>query len=193
MVLLDLHRRPEKIFEASEATIDGFIELFKFLARPTRNYSDRIHLWCHRPPELYPPKFFEELYLPYLKKMVNEFYKAGFRSQLHADGNWTSAFSYLRELPKDAIAWIELDGTSDINKAKEVLGDRMAIKGDVSATLFTLGSPHDIEKYCKKLIDSIGVGGGFILSSGCDTPPTLKVENLKRMLETAKTYGVYKR
>lgn len=190
--LIDLHRRPDKIREASDATIDGFIELFKFLATPMKKYSDRIHLWCHRPPDAYPQRYFEELYFPYLKKMIDEFYAAGFKSQLHADGNWTSAFPYLRELPKQAVAWIELDGTSDIYKAKEILGDRMAIKGDVPATLFTLGSPHDMQKYCMRLIDAIAPGGGFILSSGCDTPPTLKPENLKMMLDTAKTYGVYR-
>jgi hypothetical protein len=38
--------------------------------------------------------------------------------------------------------------------------------GDVPAKLFTIGTPRDIEVYCKKLIDTVGRGGGFILGAG---------------------------
>ena len=49
-------------------------------------------------------------------------------------------------------------------------------------------APEEVESYCKKLIDVVGEGGGFILSSGCTVPVDCKIENLKAMVDTAKSY-----
>ena len=49
-----------------------------------------------------------------------------------------------------------------------------------------------VEAYCKKLIDVVGEDGGFILSSGCTVPANSKFENLKAMVNTAKTYYPHK-
>jgi uroporphyrinogen-III decarboxylase len=64
--------------------------------------------------------------------------------------------------------------------------------GDVFAPLLSFGSTHDVVKYCRKLIDVCGEGGGFILSSGCTIRMNAKFENVKAIIDTAKTYGVYR-
>ena len=51
-----------------------------------------------------------------------------------------------------------------------------------------MGSPGDVEDYCKKLIDEVGKDGVFILGSGCAVPPDCKSENFRAMLETTKNY-----
>ena len=84
-----------------------------------------------------------------------------------------------------------LDGYTDIFKAKEVLGNHMCIMGDVHASLLTLGHPEEVDAYVRKLIDTVGKDGGFILSTGCELPPNCKEENFQMMLDTAKSYGVY--
>ena len=58
----------------------------------------------------------------------------------------------------------------------------MTIHGDVPAPLLTLGTPEDVFAYCKKLIEVVGEGGGFILSSGCSTPYNSKIENVAAMV-----------
>lgn len=68
------------------------------------------------------------------------------------------------------------------------MGDQMRIIGDIPTSLLTLGIPKEVKNYCMKLIDDVGKGGGFILSSGCTVPFNAKFENLKAMLHTGKTY-----
>jgi len=46
-----------------------------------------------------------------------------------------------------------------------------------------------VEGYCKRLIDVVGEGGGFILGVGCTVPVDAKFENLKVMIDTAKNYA----
>jgi uroporphyrinogen decarboxylase len=59
---------------------------------------------------------------------------------------------------------------------------------DKLAALMCLGTPEEVEAYCKKVIDVVGDGGGFILSTGCTCPADCKIENLQAMVDTAKSY-----
>jgi uroporphyrinogen-III decarboxylase len=58
--------------------------------------------------------------------------------------------------------------------------------------LLSLGTAAETTAYCKKLIDVVGKGGGFILGVACGTPVDAKFDNLKAMIDTAKTYNPYK-
>ncbi len=77
---------------------------------------------------------------------------------------------------------------TDIFKAKEILDGHMCISGDVPASLLTLGTPDDVRVYCQRLIDEVGKGGGFFLSTGCECPIDATFENVKTMIDTAKSY-----
>ena len=119
--------------------------------------------------------------------MVETFYSEGIQVLLHHDSNWTPMLDFLKDLPKGS-AILELDGDTDIFKAKEVLGDHMCLMGDVPAYLFTLGTTEEIEAYVKRLINEVGKGSGFILSSGCEIPADAKRENIQTVIDTAKNY-----
>jgi len=94
---------------------------------------------------------------------------------------------YLKDLPKGKCI-CELDSTSDIFKAKEILKGHMCIMGDVPATKLALGTPEDVTAYCEKLIDVVGKDGGFILSTGCECPVDAKFENVKAMVDSVKNH-----
>jgi uroporphyrinogen-III decarboxylase len=191
--LTDIHRRPDKIKQVCDMIIDGLIAGGLINARAHRKYSNMVMIQCHRGGNTYfSPRIFGELYFPYLRKMVNSFTDEGFNVFLHLDSSYDLNLEYFRELPKRRVV-LELDGTTDIVKTKRVLGDYLCVKGDVPATLLALGSPREVEKYCKKLIDVVGEGGGFILSDGCEIPINASFENVKTLLDTAKTYGVYRK
>ena len=106
---------------------------------------------------------------------------------LHFDTDWSINLPYLRELPRGKCV-CEFDGLTNIFNAKEILRDHMCIMGDAPASLLSLGSAQDVEDYCKKLIDIVGQGGGYILSTGCVCPIDAKFENVKAMIDTGKSY-----
>jgi uroporphyrinogen-III decarboxylase len=96
----------------------------------------------------------------------------------------------LRRLPAGKIV-LQLDGATDIFKAKEEIGDRMCVYGDVPAGLLALGSTQEVDEYCHRLIEEVGKDGGFILAAGCEIPYNAKPENLKIMCQSAYKYGYY--
>jgi uroporphyrinogen-III decarboxylase len=53
--------------------------------------------------------------------------------------------------------------------------------------MLSIGKPEEVEAYAKRLIDEVGAGAGFILSSGCELPANVKLENLRAMVQTGKT------
>ena len=132
---------------------------------------------------------FKTFFWPSLKKVILSLIEEGFIPVVFWEGNCTSRLEIIKDIPKGkAIYWFE---RTDIFKAKEILGDTVCIRGNVPGTLLCFGSPEDVEAYCKKLIDVVGKGGGFILDGAIGIPDEAKPENVKAMADTTKEYGVY--
>ncbi len=95
---------------------------------------------------------------------------------------------YIKDIPAGkAVYWFE---ATDMLKAKDILGDRICIRGNVPVSILVAGTPDDVRAYCKKLIDYVGRGGGFILDSSAVVNDA-RLENVRAMFEFAKEYGVY--
>ena len=135
----------------------------------------------------YPLWVFERFWWPYTQEIVDAFWSEGIVTVLHLDRTWDRNIPYFKKLPKGS-AIIELDSTTDIFQAKEILAGHLCIHGDVPATLLAIGKPEEVEAYCRRLIDEVGRGGGFILGTGCCVPPDCKPENFRTMIETGKNY-----
>jgi uroporphyrinogen-III decarboxylase len=183
---MDLYEVPDKVQAAMDASCDDLI----------RNTLDTIAIT--KAPlafivlergsgAIYRLNVFERFEWPYLQRYVDAFLSEGITPWLHLDTDWSLNLPYFRKLPKGKCV-ADLDGHTDIFKAKEVLGGHMCISGDVRADLLTLGTPEDVGKYCRRLIDDVGKGGGFLLTTGCECPVDAKFENVKTMIDTAKSY-----
>ena len=80
---------------------------------------------------------------------------------------------------------------TDMAEAKETLGKNACIMGNVSSSMLELATPDEVKDYCKKLIDTAGKGGGFIMGNGAFFDQA-KPENVKTMVDFTREYGVYK-
>jgi hypothetical protein len=183
---LDLYHYPDKIQAVLDAMVDDCIQNVLLNTRATGIPWANI-LLARGSSTFYNLPTFERFVFPYIKKMVTAFTSAGLMVNMHCDTNWILNLPYFKELPAGKCM-VELDGTTDILKAKEILKGHMCIKGDVPATLLTLGKAEDVAAYCHRLIDNVGKGGGFVLSTGCTCPVDAKFENVKTMVDTAKNY-----
>ncbi|HUV45075.1 MAG TPA: uroporphyrinogen decarboxylase family protein [Dehalococcoidales bacterium] len=183
---LDIHRIPDKVEAVMDAMVDDLIESTIEVARLTG--VPGAFLVLERGGCFYfPLKVFERFEYPYVKKMVEAFVAEGMIVDLHFDQDWTLNLPYLLDLPAK-MCICELDSKTDIFKAKEILKDHMCIAGDVPAGLQALGTPGEMEDYCKQLIDVVGKDTGFILSSGCTVAADCKYDNFKVMVATGRNY-----
>lgn len=183
---MDLYEVPEKVKAAMDASCDDLIQNALDVIRKTG--IPLVFIVLERGSGFYYRlDVFERFEWPYLQRYVEAFLSEGITPWFHFDTDWGLNLPYLKRLPKGKCV-CDLDGMTDIFKAKAVLGGHMCISGDVPASLLTLGTPEDVRQYCERLIDEVGRGGGFMLTTGCECPVDAKFENVKMMIDTAKNY-----
>jgi len=186
----DLYYRPELVETALDTMTDEFIQVVK--AQCKNNSGNVVFIPEERAEgAIYPLKIFERFWWPYTKRIVESLNDEGIIPWLHLDQCWDINIPFFKELPR-ASCILDLDGLTDIFRAKEILKDHLCLMSDVSASLFSIGTPKQVEDYVKKLIDKLGVDGGHILASGCEVPPDCRPENFKAFLKTGKTYQLSK-
>lgn len=185
----DCRERPEEVFGAAGDLIDSYYFVTRFLT--SLMGIPRVYIALHRSSnDFLSPKMFAELAFPSLKKLVDKLVAGGISPVLHCDGNWDLNLEKLRELPAGNCV-VQFDGPTDIFRAKEVIGDRMCIMGDVPAHMLCLGSTSEVDEYCHRLIEEVGRGGGFIMGAGCEIPANASPANVKVMLDSVVKYGYY--
>lgn len=108
---------------------------------------------------------------------------------LHFDSCWDTELESLKDLPEKKCI-LMLDGTTDIRKAREVLGDQVCIMGDVPSYLTANGSPEEVYNYVTSLIRDVGPETGLIVSTGCDAPLNAKDENIEAMLQAVTDFRI---
>jgi hypothetical protein len=185
--IMDMYRRPEKVLQTCEKILE--LTLARPLPPPSEQGHIRLFMTNTRgSDDFLSPKQFAAFYWPTFKRLVQALIDRGATPCIFFEGNFTSHLEHLLEFPRGKIL-ARLD-TTDIFRAKEVLKDHVCIQGNVPSTLLQVGTVQDIKDYCKKLIDVVGRGGGFILSPRSSTDE-VKPENLKAMIDFTREYGVY--
>lgn len=183
----DLYYRPETVEKALRRLTDEWIT--NAIAEVSRTSYKAMFIVEERASGFYyPPSVFERFWWPFTREFVEAMWSRGIVTWMHLDTDWGKNLPYFkRDLPRGSYL-LQLDSTTDIFAAKELLRGHALLYGDVPATLQSLGQPEEIEAYCKRLIDEVGYEGGYILGAGCEVPPDCKPENLRAMVHTGKTY-----
>jgi uroporphyrinogen decarboxylase len=79
-----------------------------------------------------------------------------------------------------------------LKKIKQLYGHKLSLSGNIHTTRIMLhGSVEQVETACKKAIDDAAEGGGFILSTGDQCGRDTPHENIRTMIEIARSYGKY--
>jgi len=187
----DLYYSPERVERALKRVTRESIELW-INASKASNLKLAFFAEERAGGFFFPPAIFERYWWPYTMEIVDALWSEGIVSWFHLDQCWDKNIPYFKQLPRGS-AVLALDGTTDIFAAKEMLRGHLCLHGDVHPTLLSIGKPQDVEAYCKRLIDDVGPDGGFILSSGCEMPTAVTMENWRAMVQTGRNYEFSKK
>jgi len=142
-----------------------------------------------------PPDVFRRLGLPWLQKITRLAKEHGVPTYLHCCGpERTLVEIAANETDLNCIEPLEIPPMGDCNlkEIKEKFGHKIALKGNLHTTAVMLhGTAKNVEDACKKAIDDAAEGGGFILSTGDQTPRDTPDENIHIMQQVAESYGRY--
>ena len=179
----DLYKKPDKVKAVMDVMVAEMAEdEVKFL-RERKPFCTVVVPCVRANAGFLSRKMFEKFGWPLFKTFTDIAIAEGANVLFHMDAKWDAFLDFFTDFPKGRCIF-DPDSTTDIYKIKEVLGSTMCITGDVSPALLTVGTPDDVYKYSRKLIEEIGPSG-FILSSGCTVPYNAKPENVEALVAAA--------
>ena len=132
---------------------------------------------------------FKEFYWPYLRQGLLALVDKGITPIVYWEADFESRFEHVADVPRGKIIY-HLSNTN-AERAKAALGDTVCLMGNVPNLLLLSGTPDEVRACCKKLIDPVGRGGGFIMDTAVMLDEA-RPENLKAMIDFTKEYGVYR-
>ena len=186
-LMLDMYRRPDKVINACEKLLPIMLETAINATRMSGN--PRVFIPIHKGLDGFMSKEqFKRFFWPTLQELMQGLIEEGCNPCPLWEGDCTSRLEIIKDIPAGKACYA-FEAT-DMLKAKEILGDTVCIRGNVPLSILIAGSPQDVRAYCKKLIDTVGKGGGYIMDSATGLDDA-KPENVKAMFEFTRDYGVY--
>jgi len=184
----DLKEIPEKV----EAACHALMPHLSFIALsgldPGRNIP--IPIWMHRgcvPFISYD--HFNRIYWPTLKPIVEAIWAQGNQTLFYAEGKWDSHLDAFAQLPEGSIVYHMDRADPALCAAK--LGGKFCLTGGVPNATLAFGTPEDVKKQVKYLIDTCGQNGGYIMDASAIMQNDATVANVKAMTDFTREYGVY--
>lgn len=187
-IMMDLHKRPDKVLAALDVLVGHNV----FFALATAGGDTTLPTFMPLHRGSYPflnRKQWDTFYWPTLKAVIETLWAQGKRTLFYAEGNWTPYLESIAELPEKSIVF-HVDQT-DMAKAKEIMGGKFCLSGNVPNTLMAYGKPEEVKEYVKRLLDQYARDGGFIIDLAGVAQTDLKVENVEALIEATRKYGVY--
>jgi hypothetical protein len=187
-IITDMYRQPAKLIRAMEQFTPIMVKMGVDNAR--QNGCPIVFIPLHKGADGFmSDEQFKKFYWPTLKGLIMGLIDEGCIPFPWAEGGYNSRLKVIKDVPKGKVIW-GFD-TTDMAKAKEILGNVACIGGNMSIATLMVGTPQDVKNSVKKLIADCAKGGGYIMMSGAvieNVPP----DNVKAMIDATKEYGVYK-
>ncbi len=186
-MMKDLYRNKDKLLQMLEkATV--------FLVRQTvagANASGNpiVFIPIHWAPDRFMSgQQFETFWWPPFRKMLIGLIEAGLVPMPLWEADCTKRLEVIRDIPPGkCIYWFE---RTDMVRAFEVLGDVVALRGNISPSVLTTGKPEEVDAAVRHLADNVfHKGGKLILDGAFGIPDETPVENVRAMFAAARKYG----
>ena len=146
------------------------------------------------PPYLSPISF-DKLVTSYDRKLIALFHKYGAKVRVHAHGKTGKVLASFLEMEIDATDPLEPppDGDVTLAEAREILGNKITLFGNIEERLFEIGTKNDVEAAVRKAIDEGAANGPFVLcptAMPLTTPLDKKIqENVIHYIDCGLKYG----
>lgn len=139
------------------------------------------------------PDAFDELVVPYDRRVNDAVHRIGGRVRAHCHGNVGRYLHTFLDMGIDATEPLESPpfGDVDLGKAKVEVGDRMLLSGNVPSNLYLQMTPDDVRDSVKKTLAVGAPGGGFCLRHTGGHAGTSSAKNREQMLTIFKNIEAY--
>ena len=186
-MMKDLYRHKDKLLEVLDKAC--IFLLRQIIASAKAAGNPVVFIPVHWAPDPFMSgKQFETFWWPPFRKMLIGLIDAGLIPMPMWESDCTKRLEIIRDIPPGkCIYWFE---RTDMVRAFEVLGDVVALRGNLSASMMTTGTPDDVDAAVRHLAENVfHKGGKLILDCAFGVPDETTIENVRAMFNAAKKYG----
>ncbi len=171
------HERMAEYFDSHGHLLDGFTLC-----------SD----YCFNVNPFFNCEMFDELIVPFLKEIISEYRKMGYYVIKHTDGNIMPILKQMADCGPHAIHSLDPQGGVELPKVREIVGDRIALIGNVNCGLLQTGTNEECEQdIMRSLREGMAGGKGYIFSTSNCVYTGMPLARYEKMVELWRKYGVY--
>jgi uroporphyrinogen decarboxylase len=134
------------------------------------------------------PAQFAEFSYPYLKRLSDFIHSRNKPVTLHICGKTERIWGLMADAGADCIS---IDEVQDLEMAKNSIGNRVRLMGNVSpAATMLLGTPQEVRRETISCIAKAHSNPkGFIVASGCSLPTEVPFANIRAMVDAVREVG----
>jgi uroporphyrinogen decarboxylase len=139
---------------------------------------------------LFSIEMYKDLLQPFQKRLAGFFRERGLPVVYHTDGDVRKVIPLLIEAGITCLQPLEAKANMDLFELKREYGDRLAFMGNVDFEAICQGEARMV----KEIRTKVGLGkegGGYIYHSDHSVPPTVSLDDYKKVLQLVREYGRY--
>ena len=135
------------------------------------------------------PEQFEEFSSRYVHQIVESCRYADISTIYHICGNTMHLIKKMAESGVDALSLDSPEIGVDLHAAAEQISQDIMIIGNISPIGSILnGSPEEVEEEVVQLLNKMEPFPNFVLSTGCDLPQEVPIENIQGFMRAGREY-----
>ncbi|MFC1677823.1 uroporphyrinogen decarboxylase family protein [Planctomycetota bacterium] len=189
-MMLDMFDMPELIHELMDLSLEiTKKEVESFLESKGEAFVYDI---CWMTGMGISPEMFREWLFPEMQQVCDMVRQGGKLVGFYTLGKMRKLLpTVVDSKPHFVMNFEQNEGDITLGEAKKKYGRQICLLGNVDPLILQDGSVEDARRAAKHCLKEAMEGGGYVLSSGDEVPPTAKLDNLKAMVEIAEKYGRY--
>ena len=128
----------------------------------------------------------------YVKRLADSIHARGCIVMIHNCGKNIYFDAQIEAMRPQAISFLyPPDDCADFVECKKKYGDQITLIGCVPPSMVVTATDEEWAAECRRQIDIMAPGGGFMLATGCEYPANASLDRAEQMVDIAKTYGKY--
>lgn len=135
---------------------------------------------------LVSPEMYRSFVLPYQEETVERLTGKDCDLWIHICGNTEHLLPSVATL---AIDGFEVDAKVPLSTARKLIGNRIALKGNIDTTFLLQRSPEEIYEETLRILGDYAEESGLIFSPGCGVPRMTPRENLEASVSACRDFS----
>jgi len=191
---MDLQRNPEYACRMMDIITDHFFCIIKNALKVVGDNVDIVLAGDDMGTQqstLFSPEVYRRLIKPRHKLLFDVIKtKPDLKMALHSCGSISSLLEDLIEMGVDAINPVQINAANmEPERLKEEFGDRLTFWGGIDTQkVLPFGSPDEVRREVRRIIDILGRNGGYVLNSVHNIQSDVPPENVVAMFDEACSY-----